>query len=80
MLSIRTILHPTDFSERAGHAFAAAYALAQDHGARLIVLHVAPPPTPGAGSDDDYRQARENNLRWLRVPESTVAVEPPFRV
>jgi nucleotide-binding universal stress UspA family protein len=44
MLPMRTILHPTDFSEPAGHAFGLACALARDHGARLLVLHVGPAP------------------------------------
>jgi nucleotide-binding universal stress UspA family protein len=44
MLPMRTILHPTDFSEPAGEAFGLACALARDHGARLLVLHVGPAP------------------------------------
>jgi nucleotide-binding universal stress UspA family protein len=44
MLPIRTILHPTDFSERSRHALQVATALARDHGARLLVLHVAELP------------------------------------
>jgi universal stress protein A len=44
MLPIHTILHPTDFSETAACAFPLACSLARDHGARLIVLHVYPPP------------------------------------
>jgi universal stress protein A len=40
MLPIRTILHPTDFSERSEHAFHVACSLARDYDARLIVLHV----------------------------------------
>jgi nucleotide-binding universal stress UspA family protein len=43
MLPIRTILHPTDFSERSACAFQVACALARDYGARLIVLYVRPP-------------------------------------
>jgi nucleotide-binding universal stress UspA family protein len=43
MLPIRTILHPTDFSEQARHAFATACSLARDHGARVIVLYVRAP-------------------------------------
>jgi nucleotide-binding universal stress UspA family protein len=43
MFPINTILHPTDFSERSGHAFALACSLARDHGARLVVLHVLTP-------------------------------------
>lgn len=41
MLPIHVILHPTDFSERSGHALRLAAALARDYGARLAVLHVA---------------------------------------
>jgi nucleotide-binding universal stress UspA family protein len=44
MSPIHVILHPTDFSDRSGHAFRLACALARDYGARLIVLHVAEPP------------------------------------
>lgn len=47
MLPIRTILHPTDFSARAEWAFKLACALARDHGARLIILHVVPAPVMG---------------------------------
>jgi nucleotide-binding universal stress UspA family protein len=43
MLPLRTILHPTDFSEAAGHAFHLAASLARDHGARLVLLHVVAP-------------------------------------
>jgi nucleotide-binding universal stress UspA family protein len=44
MLAIRTILHPTDFSDRSTHAFHLACALARDYGARLVLLHVNQPP------------------------------------
>lgn len=44
MLPLRTILHPTDFSEYSAHAFRLACALARDYDARLIVLHVQPTP------------------------------------
>lgn len=37
---LKTILHPTDFSENSADAFALACSLARDHGARLIALHV----------------------------------------
>jgi nucleotide-binding universal stress UspA family protein len=46
MLAIKTILHPTDFSERSDLAFRLACSLARDYGARLIVLHVAEPDVP----------------------------------
>jgi nucleotide-binding universal stress UspA family protein len=44
VLTVRTILHPTDFSEHSRPAFELACSLARDHGAELVVLHVAPPP------------------------------------
>src|SRR5262249_17306485 len=44
MLPIRTILHPTDFSERSDYAFRLACSLARDHGAVIVVLHVVAPP------------------------------------
>lgn len=44
MLTFKTILHPTDFSERSALALRLAGSLARDHGARLIVLHVVVPP------------------------------------
>jgi nucleotide-binding universal stress UspA family protein len=41
MLPVRTILHPTDFSEAADYAYRLARVVARDCGARLIVLHIA---------------------------------------
>ena len=40
----QTIVHPTDFDEPSKEAFRVARALAQALGARLVVLHVVPPP------------------------------------
>jgi nucleotide-binding universal stress UspA family protein len=39
---LRVILHPTDFSNASKAARSVAGSLARDHGARLIILHVAP--------------------------------------
>ncbi len=44
MLKLRTILYPTDFSADGDKSFELACALARDHGADLVVLHVYPPP------------------------------------
>jgi nucleotide-binding universal stress UspA family protein len=49
MLPFTTILHPTDFSKEAGHAFEVACALARDDRARLVVLHVERPPVATLG-------------------------------
>jgi nucleotide-binding universal stress UspA family protein len=82
MLSIQTILHPTDFSARSEYAFRLACALARDHGARLIVLHVVPPPQ-SVGYDEmpitsplspDYKKELEDKLRRF------MAVDPNLRV
>lgn len=40
MLHLKTILHPTDFSDHSAYAFRLACLLARDHGARLVVMHV----------------------------------------
>jgi nucleotide-binding universal stress UspA family protein len=44
MLPLATVLHPTDFSEHSEFAFRLACALTRDYKARLILLHVIPPP------------------------------------
>lgn len=44
MLAIRTILHPTDFSDSSNYAFRLACSLARDCRAKLVILHVTPPP------------------------------------
>jgi nucleotide-binding universal stress UspA family protein len=49
MLPLRVILHPTDFSERSRAALQLACALARDHGARLLLLHVAELPAAAYG-------------------------------
>ncbi|MFO0866219.1 MAG: universal stress protein [Gemmataceae bacterium] len=42
MLRLDTIVHPTDFSESSRFAWHMACALARDHGARLLLVHVKP--------------------------------------
>lgn len=44
MLPLGTVLHPTDFAEQSALAFRVACAVARDYNARLILLHVMPPP------------------------------------
>ena len=81
MLAIRTILHPTDFSERSQDAFGLACALARDYGARLIVLHVADVPTVAYGegivppNPEESRAAAQEQLDRLRVPRADVRAE-----
>jgi nucleotide-binding universal stress UspA family protein len=73
MLSIRTILHPTDFSECSGHAFQLACSLARDHGARVIVLHVI--SVPLVQEKRLYREEVEMELNRLVALDSKVPVE-----
>jgi len=87
MLAIRTILHPTDFSEPSANAFRMACALARDYSANLIVLHVlqrpilhyagvmtAPPPTP----TPEERQAAIHKLHAVDPTDRLIAVEHLF--
>jgi nucleotide-binding universal stress UspA family protein len=78
MLAIKTVLHPTDFSESSGFAFRLACAVARDHGARLVVLHVTArpaaiygdgiyPPWPDEGHDDLRAQLEQLQPRCLKV-------------
>jgi nucleotide-binding universal stress UspA family protein len=46
---IRTILHPTDYSELSRPAFELACSLARERDAELLICHVAPPPIIAAG-------------------------------
>ncbi|HXG09805.1 MAG TPA: universal stress protein [Gemmataceae bacterium] len=46
MIHLKTILHPTDFSQASGYALEMACALARDQAARVILLHVVPRPVP----------------------------------
>jgi nucleotide-binding universal stress UspA family protein len=81
MFPIQTILHPTDFSTCSECAFGQACRLARDLGARLVVLHVAPPGQPRPAleltdvlpPDEDYRETLERRLQWLEptCPDSS---------
>ncbi len=80
MVPIRTIFHPTDYSESSAAAFDLASALARDYGATLVVAHAAPPPlvlpTDGVAlppilDDPETLQAR---LDQVRPADSRIAV------
>jgi nucleotide-binding universal stress UspA family protein len=80
MTSIRTILHPTDFSDRSAPAFALACSLARDHGARVIILHVIPPPGSHAEviarqEPNSYRAEASDRLYRVRAPDGTVDLD-----
>jgi nucleotide-binding universal stress UspA family protein len=83
MTEIKTILHPTDFSEPSTSAFEFACALARDRRARLIVLHVitsplatlggleALPPGPEELNADEAKR----QLETVQCPDSSVPLE-----
>lgn len=80
MLQLQTILHPTDFSDRSEYAFRLAGSLARDHGARLVVLHVMPPPVAYGETGfvmelQGYRATVEKELHQVRLPDPGVHVE-----
>lgn len=81
MLPIRTILHPTDFSSRSQNAYWVSCALARDHGARIILVHVAPPPIVVYGNGivppmpEDNRAVQEKKLTDLKAQTAPIATE-----
>lgn len=80
MLPIKTILHPTDFSELSDAAFRVACSLAQDHGARLVVAHVYPPPAThgelvARRQDDDFEKELRRVLERVRPENPAIPVE-----
>jgi nucleotide-binding universal stress UspA family protein len=81
MLPVATILHPTDFSGHSEFAFRLASALARDYNARLVLLHVLPPPIVvyggGLAPADLWRDTDEakGRLRRMEAEAHRVRVE-----
>lgn len=80
MLPIKTILHPTDFSELSESAFRLACSLARDHGGRILVLHVYPPPEShgevvARRQPDGYEEELRRVLDRVRPADPAVPVE-----
>src|SRR5262249_55978172 len=70
MLPMRTILHPTDFSEHSEAAFRLACALARDRGARLLALPVVPLPLLLEGPNySDLPPEAEHASLWHRLED-----------
>jgi nucleotide-binding universal stress UspA family protein len=83
MLSINTILHPTDFSSSAANAFEMACSLAGQHQAKLLLLHVisppAPPPLPyndaGMGTIEEDAEMAYERLEEMRSAKPQLMIE-----
>lgn len=80
MITMETILYPTDFSADAQPAFEVACALAKEGRGRVVVLHVERPPLTTLGGTagvpplpNEYdRQSSEEKLQSLQVPPGIV--------
>jgi universal stress protein A len=78
MLAIKSILHPTDFSQCAASAFLFARALAKEHGARIILLHVFEVPVVGpAGMVPFPPPAPRNDREVLKAQLQAIATANP---
>ena len=84
MFEIRTILHPTDFSEACAYALHLASALARGQGARLIVLHVTETFTSASTAGEDpathhlklkRKEVLWERLRLLQAPDPELHLE-----
>ena len=80
MLPVKTILHPTNFSEPSAAAFRLACGVARDHKSRLVVLHVVPPPASHGEvvawrQGEGYHEELWRMLEGLRPAGASVEVE-----
>jgi nucleotide-binding universal stress UspA family protein len=81
MLNLKTILHPTNFSDRSQHALRLACELAEDYDAHLIVLHVANVPTAGfvegvvIADPEEWNRIGREQLDRLELPHMSAPVD-----
>jgi nucleotide-binding universal stress UspA family protein len=82
MTRIRTILHPTDFSDCSRLAFRLAVSMSQAEGARLVILHVKQaPPSSGLARVlnqlplEEYDDWLRHQLEQFRVANSALEFE-----
>lgn len=94
MKRMKTILHPTDFSEHSQYAFEVACALARDQKARLLVLHAVPVVAAITGGEDvqpydrtehyqqdmkNYQEQMKKRLQELEPAVPHIEMERFFR-
>jgi len=80
MRMIQTILYPTDFSEPAQDPFGFACLLAKTLKARLLIVHVCPPPichgeVTARRQENGYHDLLWKDLEKIQPPDSAVRVE-----
>jgi nucleotide-binding universal stress UspA family protein len=83
MTRIKSILHPTDFSDQAQLAYRLACSLARDYGAKLLLVHVRQLAVPLAGEaamlppqpPPEEEDALRDRLYALRPDDPRLAVE-----
>ncbi len=83
MIKIRTILHPTDFSDCSRFAFRLASLLAREQGARLVILHVKQilgPMVAYGNAVAQLESSQDQEKHWemlgrFQVSDSRVSVE-----
>lgn len=80
MFQPRTILHPTDYSDCARHAFGLAVDLAARYDARLLVLHVVDTLGPETVSFHQAVAERQPAGQQHHLQEELRRIQPPADV
>ena len=75
---IEKILFATDFSEGSIHALFYALAFAEEHGSRLILLHVVQAPNMPLNISDQMIAESEKRLRKLMPADAVPGMRPIF--
>jgi len=80
MLALHTILFPSDLSSVSNQVFPLACSLARDHGARVVVLHVVPPPVShgevvARRQENGFHEQLLRQLEGIHAPDENVRVE-----
>jgi len=78
MKAIKTILHPTDFSDPAQSSFQFACALASDLKARLLVFHVVSPGRAFVDELIDYTSPDHELRAWNRLRDLQQTAQDGF--
>lgn len=79
MFTLNTILYPSDFSKPSEYALQLACAIARDHKARVVILHVSPIPPAFVGGElmlpvpsADYKEQIWESFRELQATEPRI--------